>query len=251
MELEIIETAIRADPDQLFRFLRDPSLELRISAFDAFRHMLCNSDPIAIRSIADFVAVLKIELIPNLADEADVDKRGALAHVARGIAVIARAIDKPEAFIPIIPLTVELLKHPYPGVKAALMGALGELYRANPDELDDHATNRLLRFFDNSDPEVLAATASAWGNIALGNPDSGLQALSPIYRLLANEHPRVRAEAAGFFRSLASESGEECSIALPQLREMRDSDPDDTVRERAGAAVQAISNTIGEAGLSE
>ncbi len=241
MNIDRISGAIQANPEEIFVYLRDSDVGTRLAAFDAFLRMAKGKNPGVIGILSDFIAVMKIEIIPNLADETDIIKREALVHLAGGIGSLSRNLDNPSSILPLLDIFIELFNHPYPGVKAALIKAVGEILRRNFSEIDDRISNKLLRSFGDFEPSVKAAALSAWGNIASTAPQSAVMAIGPAYRLLQDENAQVRAEAAGFFVVIAKTAVEECATALPLIDELRSNDPDSGVRERASAAIQAIS----------
>jgi len=240
MDLNTIKAAISNNPESVFGFLRDEDVGTRVAAFDAFRQMAISKSANIGGFLADFVEVMRVEVIPNLADESEPEKRAALAKIAYDIGTLANRLNNPATLLPLLQPLVKLLNHPYPKVRSALISGIGWLLRANPGEITEELINRLLRGFFEDDAEVRAATVFAWGNIAQTNPDEAGEAVGPIYRLLGDEFDIVRAEAAGFFHSFAKHRAADCALALPELRQLRDSDESSTVRERASAAVQAI-----------
>lgn len=246
MEFERIEKALQNDPDLLYRLLRDESLEVRLTAFDTFIKLLDKGDSGAKKLFSDFITVVRIELIPNLSDESDIDKRGGLIHVLKGIQKLCNSSASGGSFVAFIDTCLQLTKHPYSRIKATTLLTLGKLFRKNPDELDDSRANRMLRFFNSNEAEVRAAAAAAWSDISSSSTTKAEGAISSIYGLLQDNSPSVRAEAAGFFHSLADGGYGESAVALPLLRKMKQEDPDELARERAGAAAQAINNSIGD-----
>mgnify|MGYP005636973961 CR=1 FL=1 len=228
------------NPDIIFDLLRDKDPGTRVVAFEAFRQIAATDQSRVGSILADVVNVLKIEVLPNLTNETDPECREALTRIAYGIGTLAGKIDNPSTILPLLGPLIELLNHPYPRVRAAIISGIGSFFRALPDELDDPIINILLRPFRDLESEVRAAAAFAWGSIAHSSPEKAASAISPVFALLSDTNETVRAEAAGFFQSLGKKLQGECTMALPILREMRDNDPNEIVRERASAAVQAI-----------
>ncbi|HDR90812.1 MAG TPA: hypothetical protein ENN75_01040 [candidate division Zixibacteria bacterium] len=245
MESDIIDSGSKRDYDLLFQNLRDKSLRVRMASFDTFTSDILRGELKAKGPISDFLSVVRVERIRGLAYDNDPESHGALNHVLKRICKLCRKAPDGGNFVPFIKTCLDLTGMPYYNVKASSIEALGKLYLVNPDELDDASANKLLRFFDSEASEIRSATASAWSDIAISNPEKAVNAISPAYRLLQDDDPNVRAESAGFFHSLADEECGECTVALPLLRKLKDNDPDVLVRERAGAAVLAIDNSFG------
>lgn len=241
-----MDNGSKRDYDLLFQGLRDKSLRVRMASFDTFIADILRGDLRAKGTISDFLSVVRVEIIPGLANDYEPESHGALSHVLKGICKICKKAPDRGNFVPFIKTCLDLTGIPSYNLKAASIRTLGKLYSINPDELDDVSANKLLRFFDSEASEIRSASATAWSDIAVSNPDIAVLAISPAYRLLQDDDSNVRAESAGFFHSLADEDCGECTVALPLLRELKDNDPDVLVRERAGAAVLAIDNAFGK-----
>ncbi len=246
MGFDSIENAVNNNPDLLYRLLRDETVDIRLIAFDTFLRLLNREDSSAKKVFSDILTVIRVELIPNLSDESDLDKRGGLIHVLDGIQGLCCSTFNGGNFVPFIDTCFELTKHPFPKVKASALRTLGKLFMRNPDELDDTRANKMLRFFSSNEGVVRTAAVGAWSDLSISAVEKAVEAISPIYRLLQDDDAEVRAEAAGFFHSLADAGCDQCAVALPLLRQIKNSDTDDFPRERAGAAVQAINNSLGK-----
>jgi len=240
-----MDNSSKRDYDLLFQDLRDESLRLRMASFDTFIEDILRGDLKAKGTISDFLSVIRVEIIPGLAYDYDPERLGALIHALKALCKLCKKAPDSGNFVPFIKTCLNLTGMPYYNVKASSIEALGKLYSINPDELDDDSANKLLRFFDSESPEIRSATASAWSDIAVTNPEKAVLAISPAYKLLQDNDSNVRAESAGFFHTLADEDCGECTVALPLLRQLKDNDPNILVRERAGAAVLAIDNSFG------
>lgn len=246
MDSERFYGELDSDVDLLFKLLRDEAIEIRLTAFDAMIRLIIEGDSVAAAMISDFVGIIRLEIIPNLSEESDPEKRGALMHVLESLYLLAKRVSRAENLISLTGICRDLFKHPSPRIQAGSVRLFGSLNTLNPFELDDATVNRLLRFLASNEPEVRLASVCAWSDICDSAPSRCADALSAIYNLLADSDSDVRAEAAGYFLSLAKIGVADCAVALPLLRTIRDDDPNYLVRERAGAAVQAIDNAVGD-----
>jgi len=246
MDSELFYGEFDNDMDLLYRLLRDEAIEIRLTAFDAMIRLLAEGDSFAVAMLADFVGIIRVEIIPNLAEESDPEKRGALSHVLESLLFLSKSVSQAENLILLTDSCIELFKHPSPRIEAVSIRLFSAIYILNPSELDDTTVNKLLRFLVSHESEVRLAAVSAWCNICDSTPERVSDALSAIYKLLTDSDANVRAEAAGYFYNLAKNGVADCRVALPLLRTIRDTDPNNLVRERASAAVQAIDNSVGE-----
>ena len=240
MDYTQLKDLIAGSPDLAIRYIRQSDINVRISAFEAFCLLASNHPARVDNIIADFGEVLRMEVIPVLVAETEPIYLQALAQISYGIGFLVSKMPNPSRLISLLPTLFDLLSHPYPRVKIGAVSGLGYFIGALPEEFDDSRINLLLRILADDDPEVRASAAFAWGNIALGGSKKATEAIGKIYGLLTDSHEMVRGEACGFFNSLATYYPAECAVALPLLRELRDSDPNIIVKERAAASVQAI-----------
>ena len=241
MKLEEIAGKIASDPLSVFEYLRMEDVGVRITAVDAYIDLLSRDESLVRGSISDFVEILGAELLPGLAVRQDAEGIGALSHIVSRLGDMALALSKPTALLGLIDKPLfEIASHPSARVVSVTIGALGKIFRAMPEEFSIERATRFLSFLSSEDPAIVAASALAWGGIARVGSDRGAMAVSRIFALLEDPSSEVRNQAVGYFFSLAQTMPARCAFALPVLRKVRDSDSDNAVRERAAAAVLAI-----------
>ncbi len=242
LRFEEVTGRISTDPNAVFDYLREEDLTTRIIACEAYVGLISINESLVRGSLADFIELLKTELLPDLATRRDSESIGALSRIVFLIGDSAMMLSNPSSLIGLLDSSLlKLIEHPSARVVSAAVCALGKVFRAMPEEFSENHALRLLSLLKSKDTAILSAAASAWGEISSVNPKAGSKAASRIFMLLQNPNSDVRNQAVGYFFSLGRRTPVECAFALPVLREIRASDADKMVRERAWAAVQAIS----------
>ena len=231
---------IRENPELVFHYLRSPEIDFKVMALDAVLYLSADGGEELLAILSDLFAVIGVEIIPSLEEDDTPESRGALLHFLRGIAALAERLDNKNRLLVLQKPIFELLDSPDVGVRAGAILALGAMSRHNPGELRENAESGLVAALSDDEGEIRRAAAYAWGEIALTSPKTTDDAVPRVGRLLEDDNPAVRAEAAGFFYSLAEMMPDWCRGYLPELRQLRDDDPDEEVQRRAGAAVRNI-----------
>ncbi|HHS49496.1 MAG TPA: hypothetical protein ENN07_00045 [candidate division Zixibacteria bacterium] len=240
MRPEEIKKQIYAEPAAVFGFLREEDYETRLVAFDAYIDLL-GEDEHAGGTISDFVEIVALELIPQMAESRDALQLAALSHILASIGGFAVDMANPSPLVGLIEVILSLRNHTNIRVATSAIMCLGMIFKAMPEEMSESRARSLLEMLSSASPLILQASAKAWGEICTSAPKKSAIASARMFELLQHEGRDVRLDALGFFLTLARQIPAECSFALPLLREIRDSDPDNEVAERASATIQAIS----------
>ena len=191
-------------------------------------------------SFADFVEIIAVEIIPNLGDSQEPIDAGALEYILKRIGDLALELSNPSPLINIIDVLLELSIHKSVRTATGAISAAGKIFQAMPEELSPERLAKMLDVFESKEPPVIASAAEAWGRIANVDYIKGNEASTKIFSLLENRDSEIRNQAIGYFFSLGRRIKSECSFVLPVLRQIRDNDENEQVRERAGAAIQSI-----------
>ncbi len=230
---------IWAGGDDLFERLRDEDYIVRLKAFDSFIAESAEEEPGAV--LSDFVEIIDMEIIPELSASKTPTHLEALAYIYRRLGEFALALPNPSSLTGLIDRMIGSIGHSSARVSAMALAGLGMIFQAMPDELFGERSDALRSALAFEDEAALDAAVSAWSRIASVAPKKALFVTGEVFALLRHSDARVRNQALGYFYTLGKKMKSECSFALPALRELRDGDSDMSIRERASAAIQAIS----------
>ena len=240
---KIIEELI-AEPSRVAFYLSCGDIELTIAGFDAFISAAKSNKRIFEEHSKIVISILCFETVPNLMSDNSPICREALCKIIEGIRELVFIFNDKDIFVPVFPQLEVLILSPSPSVKASAMRCLGSLIRAHPTKSSEKVIEKLSDELKSPESRVRVAALNAWGEIVESSPLSARKVTGKIQELLTDPTPMVRAEAAGYFKIIAEKKCPECASALPILRFLRDKDPDELVRERASAAIQAITDFI-------
>lgn len=140
----------------------------------------------------------------------------------------------PDAAVSIAEDLGELLDSEESQVRMNATGLLADIAQKHPEAVIEHAPGLAARLTDDETEARVNATI-ALNQAGEADPDAIRGQKERLVAALDDEHPDVRANACTLIGNA------EVAVSEDKLRNLRDNDPDETVREQAGWAVSRLS----------
>lgn len=140
----------------------------------------------------------------------------------------------PDATKPVTDDLVDLLQDDHPMVRNNTVGLLADIAQEHPEVVINYATE-IATCLDDSNEQARLNASIALLNAGEADPAAIRSQHEQLGAALEDSNPSVRANVCALV------ANSEAPVSEKQLRELRDSDPDETVRDRAEWAVSSLS----------
>jgi HEAT repeat protein len=252
----------QSNPEQVAAYVSDLA---SLAADSAYREGAVR----CLTALAETDATRSLDAVPALATAVESDEPATRQWAVYALSLVAD--DHPDAVFPTVDTLIEVIRTGGESTRSNALSALGHITSSYPDAAAPVAAT-LVDLLDDTDPAVRNNAVGLLADIAREHPAAVISYADPIAGLLADSNTQARVNAsialqrageanpaairaqherieAALTDANATVRANACGlvanagfpVSIETLRDLRESDPDETVREQAARALERLS----------